>query len=765
MKRQLVRGFCIFILLFCSVFVLRSQTVGLVLSGGGAKGMAHIGAIRALEEKGIPINYIAGTSIGAIVGGLYAAGYSTDEMEKLFLNSDFDNIIKGNIDEKYVYYFGQEESVSTWIGFRFNIDSARFSPTIPVNFVLPTQMDFAFFEIFSKIDAIYNQNFDSLFVPFRCIATDIAKNTEVVFRNGYLKDAIRASMTFPFYFRPISVNNSLLYDGGMVNNFPTDVMYKDFKPDYIIGVAVARPYGAPSDENLISVLFNMLMNKESYTLKNAPQGIVIRPNLPSISVTDFKSSKELIQRGYQAVMDSIPRIREFVVDSIPYEEVMAKRAKFKEKIPEIVIDDIDIRGLNKIQADYIKEEMIKPRESLSLNTFKSRYFKLISKDYIARIYPSLFIDPESKTYKAVLNITKEKPFKVNVGGYISANAHTTMFLQFKYYFWQYQVINVNLDAYFGIYYNSIIGSLGLTRLKHIPFDHNFSVGYSRWNYFNTYRIFVGSETPTYLVHEEAILNYKVTHPIKYRSRIKANLTFVAANDRYYWNNAYTQEDTRDRNQVFMVRPTIAYEYNSLDFRYFATKGFRIRAEMAYFAGFEINKPGSTAPVTEQTTHFRNWFSFNGEVEKVFRIAKPYRLGLSTHLAWSNLPMFESFNATKLRANHYAPTHESNMEYLPNYRDPVFMAGGISNVFFLYKKLQLRLEGYYYQPIVSILRGGLNDAYTKSLFEKRAFIACASLAYATKSGPFSVNVSWYSNNTPNFVFNISFGYLLFNNRVF
>jgi NTE family protein len=719
-----------------------------------------------LEENGIPIHYIAGTSMGAIIGGLYAAGYSTDEMEAFFLKPDFENIIKGNIDDKHIYHFRQGTNNSTWIGFRFDVDSAQFSPTIPVSFILPAQMDFTFFEMFSGTDAVSNQNFDNLFVPFRCIATDIANNEAVVLRSGYLKDAIRASMTFPFYFRPISINNSMLYDGGMTNNFPTDIMYQDFKPDYIIGIAAARPNELPSNENLISVLTNMLMNKESYSLKGAPNGIVIHPDVPSLSVTDFKHSFELIQSGYQAVKDSLHIIREFVFDSISSEEIREKREKFKEKIPEISIGGIEIRGLKSAQAEHIKMEILRPNEqSLTLHTFKSRYFRLIANDYISNAYPSIFLDTATKTYKVILDIVKEKPFKLNVGGYLSANVHTTMFLQFKYYFWTHRVFNVDLDAYFGIYYNSIMGSFQLVRTQRKPFDHTFTVGYSRWNYFNTSRIFVGSETPTYLVHEEAIVNYKITHHIRRRSHLTGNLTIVMANDKYYWNNVYTQQDTRDKNQVYMFRPNLIWEYSTLDFRYFATRGLHLVVEFAYFLGDEINKPGSTAPMAKRTTNFRDWFTFNGEIEKIFRLGKFYRLGLSAHLAWSNLPMFESYNATKLRANSYSPTHESTMAYLPSYRDPIFLAGGISNIFLLYKKLQLRIEGYYYQPVLSILRGGMNDAYTKSLFEKRAYIASASLAYATKSGPFSLNVSWYSNSIPNFMFNISFGYLLFDNRVF
>jgi NTE family protein len=748
-----------------SVLQVQAQKVGLVLSGGGAKGMAHIGAIRALEENGIPVHYISGTSMGAIIGGLYAAGYSTEEMEQMFFNPQFENWAKGKIDEDHIYYFKRESPNSRWVGFRFNVDSTQFLPTIPVNFVDPVEMDFAFLEIFAGIEAVSKQNFDSLFVPFRCIATDITNSKEVVFRSGLLKDAIRASMTFPFYFRPISINNSLLYDGGMVNNFPTDVLFHDFKPDYIIGIAVARPNEPPSDENLISVLTNMLMNQESYGLKGSPHGIVIHPEVPQLAVTDFSRSRELIAIGYRAVTDSLSVIKDRVHDSVPQCEITERRDAFRNKIPRMLIDEINIQGLTQTQADYVKEEMLRTNEVISLNTFKNRYFRLIAEDHIANVYPYILVNKKTGRFKAVLDITKQKPFKLDFGGYVSANAYTTVFLQFDYHLWTHQLIDLHLETYFGRYYNSVIASFRLTRLQSRPVEQIFSLGYSRWNYFSTYRVFVGSETPSYLVHEEMILDYKVSHLIKNNSRITGNLTFLGINDKYYWNNVYTQADSRDRNHVYLVRPNIMYEYKTTNFQYFPTRGFRAKAQLSYFAGFEINKPGTTAPQTESSTHFRNWFALNGEVEKIFRVAKVYRLGLSGNVAWSNLPMFESYNATKLRANYYAPTHESTMTYLPNYRDPAFMAVGLSNIFLLYKGLQFRLEGYYYQPVISILRDGTNRAYAGSLFEKRAFISYATLAYVTKLGPISVNLSWYSDNNPNLMFNISFGYLFFNNKIF
>ena len=207
-----------------------SQKVGLVLSGGGSRGVAHIGVIRALEESGIPIDYIAGTSMGAIIGGLYAAGYSPDEMEKLFLSKEFSEWVAGNIDEKYFYYFKKEKPNASWIDLRFNYDQT-IKPKIPTNLVSPFQMDFEFLEIFAGANAVAKNNFDSLFIPFRCVAADIYKNGPVTLKNGDLGKAIRASMTFPFYFKPIRINGTLLFDGGMYNNFPANIMYNDFLPD------------------------------------------------------------------------------------------------------------------------------------------------------------------------------------------------------------------------------------------------------------------------------------------------------------------------------------------------------------------------------------------------------------------------------------------------------------------------------------------------------------------------------------------------------
>ncbi len=225
-------------LIFCLIFVSRAQKVGLVLSGGGAKGISHIGIIKALEENNIPIDYIAGTSMGAIVGGMYAMGYSPDEMIAVLKSNDFKLWSTGEIESNYKYYYRNADPKPNFveIPLRMNkADSINFrSSILPTNIVSPRQMNFAFVQLCAQGNAVAGGDFDKLFVPFRCVASDIYNKEAVVFRYGVLGDAIRASMSYPFMFKPVMIDNRLLFDGGIFNNFPVDVMRSDFKPDFMI---------------------------------------------------------------------------------------------------------------------------------------------------------------------------------------------------------------------------------------------------------------------------------------------------------------------------------------------------------------------------------------------------------------------------------------------------------------------------------------------------------------------------------------------------
>ena len=243
---------------------LHAQSVGLVLSGGGAKGITHIGIIQALEENDIPIDYISGTSMGAIVASLYSMGYTPDEMIQVMKSDDFQRWYTGSLDQDYMYYFKKNKDVPDLFSVHFSFkDSIRVVPEFS-NIVNATPMNLGFLEIFAGSTAACKGNFDNLMIPFRCVASDIYNKNEVVFSKGDLGDAVRASMTYPFFFRPIKVDSVLLYDGGLYNNFPSDVMQKDFNPDIVIGTGgyvCAPSVMAANAMNIPTIILNMVMMK------------------------------------------------------------------------------------------------------------------------------------------------------------------------------------------------------------------------------------------------------------------------------------------------------------------------------------------------------------------------------------------------------------------------------------------------------------------------------------------------------------------------
>lgn len=268
--------------------------IGLVLSGGGAKGMAHVGVIRAMERAGIRPDYIVGTSMGSVIGGLYSLGYSADELEEIVRSIDWDLIISNRVSFETVA-FEEMEYYNRYL-LEFPIKNGKIS--LPSG-LIEGQMLSEVLQYFTWPARKY-QNFDDFPIPFRCIATDISTGAPIIFEDGYLHDALRSSIAIPTAFTAFQLDSTMVVDGGVVNNFPVDVV-REMGANFVIGVNVAGEnfVKAAELESFASILMQLSMAQSlGKTAENIKlTDIYIKPDMGRYGTASFGDYDAILKIG------------------------------------------------------------------------------------------------------------------------------------------------------------------------------------------------------------------------------------------------------------------------------------------------------------------------------------------------------------------------------------------------------------------------------------------------------------------------------------
>ena len=269
--------------------------VGLVLSGGGAKGIAHVGALKVIEELGIPIDYIAGTSMGSIVGGLYALGYTSAQLETYVREADWESLLTDRVMRQHVSIFEKGQRKRYWL--QFPIRGVKID--LPLGILSGQNVSNLFSELASP--AYAQPDFSKFRIPFLCVATDIKTGDEVVLEHGNLAKSMRASMAIPSVFTPEIIDGKQLFDGGLTNNFPTNLLH-DRGIDILIGVDVTSQ-NDPTEANNIYEVIDRVVFMSSQPLKRANRNlckVLITPSLSEYSTSNFGAVDSLIVRGERA---------------------------------------------------------------------------------------------------------------------------------------------------------------------------------------------------------------------------------------------------------------------------------------------------------------------------------------------------------------------------------------------------------------------------------------------------------------------------------
>ncbi len=758
-----VEKFLLSLLIFLNLTTLSAQKVGVVLSGGGASGVAHVGVLKALEENNIPIDYIAGTSMGALVGGMYAMGYSPNEIEAILTSADFQKWVFGKQDDRYVYYFRERAENSSWIGLKFKIDST-FQTKLPTNIISPINLDFAFMERTSAVSAAANYNFDSLFVPYRAVAADIHNKKEVVFNKGDLGQAMRASTTYPFFFKPIVVDDKLLFDGGLYNNFPADVMYRDFLPDVIIGSTVASEMAPPEEDDIFSQIKNMLMERTLYNeVCETASMIIIRPQNAKISILDFSKNDEVIQNGYNSTLERMPEIYKMVSRIQDSTSLIEKRQKFRAQLKPMIIDDIQISGLTKNQTSYVNGVLGKKKFPVDLAELRPYYFRLAFDDRIKKIYPLAVYDSSDQHFRLKLKMKLDKDLFAQFGGLFSSRPINTGFVSLRYNRISRIGMSLDANAYFGKFYGSlqVKGTFDFPLKTPFLLEGDFTT--NNFDYFTSASTFFEDIKPSYLIQYDRYFSGGLSLPLGNHGRIRTGLTGARVFDDYYQTSNFSTADTADRTNFNHGSGWLTIERNTLNKKFYANSGSNFILRIKYFAGQEYNIPGSTSLVKDEFAANHDFFRARVIYDTYFNKRGRFKAGFYGEAVVSNQPFFNNYTATLMEAAIFSPVPESKTLFLPQYRTHNFVAAGLKTVTSFTSRLDLRLEGYIFQPYKEILQNEFLAAYYGKPFEKRYFMASAVLVYHTPITPIAISLNYYDRVKNPFSIIFTMGYLIFNKR--
>lgn len=766
MRNVLLFLLCI---LCCLPSVVRAQKVGLVLSGGGAKGMTHIGIIRALEENNIPIDYIAGTSMGAIIGSLYAMGYSPDDMEALLRSPDFKRWYSGEVESQYEYYFKQNRPTPEFANIRFAFgDSLHTKPQIiPTNLVNPIQMNLVFVQLFGQATAACRGNFNNLFVPFRCIASDVYNKQPLVMREGDLGDAVRASMSFPFVFKPIEINGVLAYDGGIYNNFPTDIMQEDFHPDVIIGSVVAANPSKPKEGDLMSQLENMIMQKTDYTIPDSA-GIVMTFKYDDVSLLDFDRLKELHDIGYNRTMSLMDSIKGRIRRRESTENIRLRRMVYRSSLPQFRFRDIYIEGANAQQQSYIKKEFHgDDHEIFTYEDLKRGYFRLLADNMISEIIPHAVYDPDSDLYELHLQVKMEKNFFVKIGGSVSTTSSNQIYLGVGYQNLNYYSKEITLDGQLGKIYNNVqlMGRIDLP--TRIPTSFRLLGSISTFDYYKKDKLFSKNNLPSFNSKDERFVKLMFSLPFLANKRAEFGFGYGVLKDNYYQSSVIDfGNDRADQSTYKLLGGSIGFYGSTVDSRQYATRGYYEQLIAQVFTGHEWFAPGTSSASEGQTPidkKRQSWLQISYMKEAYHPLSPHFTLGWMTKSLYSSKNFSGNYTATMMQAGEFTPTPHSQIMYNDAFRANQYISAGIKPIWVFNDMFHLRTELYGFLPIFPIKRNEMNQAYYGKAFSEFQYMGEVSLVCKLKFGAISAYVNHYSSPKNEWNVGLTLGWQLFNYR--
>lgn len=649
------------------MFAQSRPKVGVVLSGGGAKGYAHIGALKIIEDAGIKIDYIGGTSIGAIVGALYASGYSADDLEKIMYSLDLNNMILNDKIREELPMFDKSYREKYILELPFQNFKLGFPNAISSGQGTMETLTY----LFRHVHNIHN--FNELPIPFVCVATKLSNGESVVFHEGYLPEVVMASGAYPSLLEPVTINGEKYVDGGVKNNFPVQEVI-DLGADYIIGIDIQD--GLLSDQSINSaakvieqiITYNIVEKSDEQKQK---VDLLIRPILKGYTATSFNDKDSIITAGYRAAKEKFPELIE-IAKLQGNEKIERSKLAMDEYI---LITEVEIHGIKMFNKSYVKGK-------LGIKTPQLANYDLI-REGISRLYATgnfrqvnYRIEENSDGHKKlILNLKENSNNKsLKFGLHYDDLYKTGLLVNFttKHFFFVNSTLSMDL----------IFGDFPRYEINYF-IDNGY---YPSFGVNSSFRQFDEETKLSVFAPDEGenVLDYQYNefrNQLYMQSTIAEKFAMGGGVEHQYvsikTNNLPTSHEFRKIDNSFYFNLYGFVKADNLNNPNFPQKGVKIEAQFKYlfssntpnfnetslaFVKFQLNKPLnrwlSTRTFGSFGTYFSNFpptsqkFSLGGYVEQNFmNYHKFYGLQYGTEFG-DNILVLGAGVQAKILKNHY-----------------------------------------------------------------------------------------------------------------
>lgn len=748
------------------------QKVGLVLSGGGAKGLSHIGVIKALEENNIPIDYVCGTSMGAIIAGLYSIGYTTGDMLQIFKSKEFASWYEGMPERDYATYLYREDDSPKMFTFYWghrNVEGKR-KVELPTSFISPYPMDIAVMQIFAPSARVANFDFKNLMVPFFCVASDINSKSAVVLDKGNLGSAIRASMTFPIYFKPIVIDSTLLFDGGFYDNFPWQELDKREEVDFIIGSRCIKSNAQLKEDDVVSQVTRMITVETNYSIPDE-KGLVIEGDYPQ-GIMDFRKVDAIVQLGYETALGYIDELKGKIKRRRSVYEVDSMRLAFRSRCKEMVfVDSVAVEGsLSGSQKRYIEDVVLgKSDGELSFDDIKRGFYKVVSSGRVKTCYPYYSAYNDSlELFK--IRASEASPVGISIGGNISSSSLNQGYMALRYSSFAVNPFRIITDMNIGRFYKGG----GMTFRQEIgvrpTFFYQADFVTHQFDYFSgSQKLFAPNNLPTNIRYRENFLRLSLALPIWEKKSVLLKGSFVIGNEcaKFFAEDNYTIADTADLSRLRFISPSLSIYRSGENKKLYPSAGGSFNLSLRLIYGSERYIPGSKPMsatsfkgVKHNSLRLRFMSSDFMEFSKYFSLGYNFDFSLATETYMDNyissllfLPAFEPFPHAKTLL-------------LKNYRANSFVGLGLTPVVHFTKSLYLHSNVSYFKPYKMLIEGDKGSYVLSKEFPKGGFMGNIALVWQSPIGAVSLSNSYYQKGEYNkWYTQLNVGFLIFKKGAF